>query len=239
MSLRWNNLIPSQLMRNTYLGGAEYEDLIEHDGVGAQSLQALASDLLAMTPKQERDLSQVYTHTKYDSATPPLSPSTTISSLPTEEHYLSDEPAVSREQVRRGKQPVALVEELVPEDQDGDWYGMEYALEQSRYELPGSVGVWPPSAGESSTSDAAFVAMYDGHIYPEDVSYWYEHWCKWHRALAREEKRRRDRAASDAKYTRAYNHATYVQWERSQYKKASARSKPMTTNRHRSSTCLF
>ncbi|CAE6425377.1 unnamed protein product [Rhizoctonia solani] len=227
-------------MGNNYLGGMEYDGLIEHDGVGAQSLQALAWDLLAMTPKQELDPPQTYAHTKYDSATPPLSPSTTISSLLTEEHYLSDESAVSREQVRRGKQPVVPVQqEMVPEDQDEDWYGMEYALEQSRYEHPSSVGVWPPSAGESSTSDAAFVAMYDGHIYPEDVSYWYEHWCKWHRALAREEKRRRDRAASDAKYTRAYDHATYVQWERSQYKKDLARSKPMTAHRHRSSTCLF
>ncbi|CAE7226639.1 unnamed protein product [Rhizoctonia solani] len=227
MPIRWNTLIPSHLM-------GHYPDdkgLIEHDGVDAQSLQALASDLVA-TPKQEHDLH------KYDSSTPPLSPSTTISSLPTEEHYASDE-AVNREQVRIGKQPaVVAVPEEMAQDQDEDWYGMEYALEQSRYELPGSIGVWPPSAGESSTSDAAFVAMYDGRIYPEDVAYWYEHWCKWHRSLAREEKRRRDRAASDARHTRAYDHATYVEWERSQYKKYAG-SKPMTTNRHRSSTCLF
>ncbi|CAE6505174.1 unnamed protein product [Rhizoctonia solani] len=235
MPIRWNNLVPAHLMGNNYMGKYEH-DFIEHDGVGAQSLQALASDLLDMTPKQERDLSQVYTHTKYDSSTPPLSPSTTISSLPTEEHYSSDESVVSREEVKRGKQPVVpALEESVPDDQDDDWYGMEYALEQSRYDYPGSAGVWPPTGGESSTSDAAFVAMYDGYIYPEDVSYWYEHWCKWHRALAREEKRRRDRASSDAKHTRAYDHATYVQWERSQYKKASSSS----TTRHRSSTCLF
>ncbi|CAE6478851.1 unnamed protein product [Rhizoctonia solani] len=238
MPVRWNSLVPSHLMGSNYLGGIGCEDVIEHDGIGEESLQALASELLAMTPKQERDLSQAYTHTKYDSSTPPLSPSTTISSLPAEEHYLSDESAVSRHEVKMGKQPaVSTPEEITPEDDD-DWYGMEYALEQSRYEYPGSIGVWPPTAGESSTSDAAFVAMYDGHIYPEDVTYWYEHWHQWHRALAREEKRRRDRAASDAKRTRAYNHATYVQWERSQYKKASAGSKP-TTNRHRSSTCLF
>lgn len=108
MPIRWNNLIPSHLMGNNHLGGTDCEDFIEH-AVGAQSLQALASDLLAMTPRQERDLSQTYPPTKYDSATPPLSPSTTISSLPTEEHYASDESAVTREQVKRGKQPVVLV----------------------------------------------------------------------------------------------------------------------------------
>ncbi|KAJ1309096.1 hypothetical protein OPQ81_004774 [Rhizoctonia solani] len=238
MPIRWNNLIPSDLMGSYYSSEAGCEDLIEYDG--AQSLQALASDLLEMTPKQERDAPQAYTHTKYDAATPPLSPSTTISSLPTEDHYSSDE-SVNREEVKRGKQPVAPPQdEYVPEYQydDDDWYGMEYALEQSRYGYPGPVGVWPPTTGESSTSDAAFVAMYDGYIYPEDVAYWYEHWCKWHRALAREERRRRDRAASDVKRTRAYDHATYVQWERSKYKKASGGSKPMTTRR-RSSTCLF
>ncbi|CCO27631.1 hypothetical protein BN14_01616 [Rhizoctonia solani AG-1 IB] len=226
MSIRWNDLVPSYLTGGKYLDETKYEYFIEHDGIGAHSLQALASDILDMTPKQERDLPQAYGHVKYDSTTPPLSPSTTISSLPTEEQYSSDEPEllVSREEVKKGKQPETPVTEAIQLEEyaqdDSDWYGMEYAIEQSRYGYPGATGAWPPSAGESSTSDAAFVAMYDGYIYPEDVTYWYEHWCKWHRTLAREEKRRRDRAASDAKHTRAYDHATYVQWERSQQKKS-------------------
>ncbi|ELU45465.1 hypothetical protein AG1IA_00509 [Rhizoctonia solani AG-1 IA] len=157
MSMHWNNLVPSQLEGDGYLGEILYEDLIEHDGVDAQSLHALASDMFDMTPKQERDLAHAYTHhthTKYDSATPPLSPSTTISSLPTEEHDSLDEPEllISREDVKRGKQPE--LEEIQLEEyvqDDSDWYGMEYALEQSRYDHPGLASVWPPSAGESST----------------------------------------------------------------------------------------
>jgi hypothetical protein len=114
MSIRWNDLVPSYLTRGKYLDETKYEYFIEHDGIGAHSLQALASDILDMTPKQERDLPQAYGLVKYDSTTPPLSPSTTISSLPTEEQYSWDEPelVVSREEVKKGKQPETPVVSL-------------------------------------------------------------------------------------------------------------------------------
>ncbi|KAG8679657.1 hypothetical protein FRC08_016833, partial [Ceratobasidium sp. 394] len=158
-----------------------------------------------------------------------------------------------REEIKKGKQreeppaeETASDSDLAAQD-DSDWYGMQYALERSRMDRRDVMAKWPPTAGEPSTSDAAFVAMYDGYIYPQDVEYWYAHWCKWHRALAREEKRRRDRASSDAEYTRAYQHATYVQWEQAQRKKYTQQagnaigSKSARNNRgrYRSSTCLF
>ncbi|KAG8738270.1 hypothetical protein FRC12_016819 [Ceratobasidium sp. 428] len=246
-----NELVHSLAVGDTgYTVLSEYVDLIEHDGTyGAHSLQAIAEDAYnESTPKMNQGVSQGHAqfevaphhHSKshagdvYDMhmSTPPLSPSTTVSSLQTDEssanYYSQSQESLSRrdsrEEIKKGKQrETPSAEEPAVEDNaaqdDSDWYGMQYALDSSRMDRPDASVMWPPSAGETSTSDAAFVAMYDGYIYPQDVEYWYAHWCKWHRALAREEKRRRDRASSDPKHTRYYQRATYIHWEQDQRKK--------------------
>ncbi|KAF8605406.1 hypothetical protein BDV93DRAFT_605353 [Ceratobasidium sp. AG-I] len=254
---------------------SEYDELIERDGVyGAHSLQALASEVFHnTTPKPSSNAFQGHVlgdlsiseiedgrSSEAIMSTPPLSPSTTINSLHTDEQLESycsrreESPVYSedRELIRKGKQRV-VPEPLEDPSSDGiaaqeeDWYGLDYAMERSRVEQSGGFSTCPPSAGESSTSDAAFISMFNGYIYPQDAEYWYEHWRKWHRALSRDE-RRRNRAASDAKHTRTYDHATYVQWEQTQRKKhmyqpsnKNVGSKPMSSSHHRyrASTCLF
>jgi hypothetical protein len=127
MSTGWSPFVQSHAMNECYLDNLGYEEFIEHDGqFGAHSLQALASGLLNdKTPKPDCDMSQGYIPAEYSKSaqagysyeptmsTPPLSPSTTISSLQTDEHseghYSSDEQSLlsqeDREQIRRGKQP--------------------------------------------------------------------------------------------------------------------------------------
>lgn len=252
---------------------SEYDELIEHAGAyGTHSLQALASEVLHNTPKPnstafqgqalgDTPISEIEDGRSSEAtmSTPPLSPSTTISSLHTDEHleryysYGGESPVQFEDRgvIRQGKQRAVPEpgEDLSSDDiaaQEDDWYGLDYVLERSRVEQSGGFSTCPPSAGESSTSDAAFIVMFSGRIHPQEAEYWYEHWRKWHRALSRDE-RRRNRAASDAKHTRTYDHATYVQWEQAQRKKhmhqsssKNVGSKPMTSSRrHRSSTCLF
>ncbi|QRV87965.1 hypothetical protein RhiJN_15983 [Ceratobasidium sp. AG-Ba] len=251
--------------------GVDYNGIIEYDDqLDSHNLHTMTRDAYnELTPKLNQSVSQGENELNavlarsgtlsdfeygYDAvvSTPPLSPSTTISSIHTEEnasfYRTQNQEILQREEIRRGKQPVVpSPEELAAENDESDWYGMEYAVQQSRMNRPDVCIMWPPTAGEPSTSDAAFLAMYWGYIDTQDIEYWYAHWCKWHRALAREDKRRRDRAASDAEYTRAYQHAEYVRWEQAQRKKymqyppGHVGSKPMKSSRsrHRSSTCLF
>lgn len=105
---------------------SEYDELIEHAGTyGAHSLQALASEVFHDTPKPNNNAFQGHAlgdplipeiedgrSSEATMSTPPLSPSTTISSLHTDEHlerYYShgdESPAQSedRELIRQGKQ---------------------------------------------------------------------------------------------------------------------------------------
>jgi uncharacterized protein YfkK (UPF0435 family) len=124
-----SELIHSLAMDDTrYIDLSEYDDLIEHDGhFGAHSLQAVAEDAYNdVTPKMNQDVSQG--HYAYETAprrdgklptasdvydmamsTPPLSPSTTISSLHTDDFHSRSEESlgqrVERKEIHKGKQP--------------------------------------------------------------------------------------------------------------------------------------
>lgn len=132
MAGRWDDFVQHHnVVTEPWPHDPRYEGVIEHDGqCGVPSLQALASDLVGeLTPRMDYGAS-VASHDDACMSTPPLSPSTTISSLPTagseqSDAQSSDEqmdaggPSRDRDEIRRGKQPAPISVSLAADARGG------------------------------------------------------------------------------------------------------------------------